>query len=285
MAASIAGITIASNFGLLQSNCTKGPLHIKKAIQNSDLSTSVKWLPTVHQTAHLNHSALIQSTYSAVKHCFKHYKQFLLFGGDHSCAIGSWPAIIDQVGTENFGLIWLDAHLDAHNFQTSHSGNLHGMPVQALLKTGDPQLARLYPGKQHIQPDNLFIIGARSYEPEEKYFLQQRGANIIFNHQLTNTKQIEDHLENTLSTLQHCQYLGVSIDLDILNPNQFPAVSAAAPNGISFEQLALIISLLKKNQQTIGFEFSEYNPAKDHRQQSLKLFLELVRIIVDDSSY
>ncbi|MGZ8227389.1 MAG: arginase family protein [Methylococcaceae bacterium] len=87
---------------------------------------------------------------------------FLVIGGDHSCALGTWGGVLNgfqQPG--KFGLLWLDGHMDAHTFATSPSGNIHGMPLAALLGKADPKLAAMYPGSAFIKPENLILIGVR----------------------------------------------------------------------------------------------------------------------------
>ena len=52
-------------------------------------------------------------------------------------AIGTWSALVDYFQAyENFGLIWIDAHLDAHTIDTSPSKAFHGMPIASLLGEG-----------------------------------------------------------------------------------------------------------------------------------------------------
>ena len=71
---------------------------------------------------------------------------FLVIGGDHSCALGSWGGVLNGLQqTGEFGLIWLGAHMDAHTFATSPSGNVHGMPLAALPGKADKNWRRCIP--------------------------------------------------------------------------------------------------------------------------------------------
>ena len=68
----------------------------------------------------------------------------LIIGGDHSCAIGTWSGIarsLNETGQESIGLVWVDAHLDSHTFETSSSWAIHGMPLACLLGKGQKSLA------------------------------------------------------------------------------------------------------------------------------------------------
>jgi len=63
----------------------------------------------------------------------------LVLGGDHSCAIVTWRGVA-QAARGPVGLLWIDAHLDAHTPETSHTGRFHGMPLAALLGQGGDAL-------------------------------------------------------------------------------------------------------------------------------------------------
>ncbi len=51
----------------------------------------------------------------------------IVLGGDHSIAIGTIAGMKQAKG--DIGVIWFDAHGDLNTFETSPSGNIHGMPL------------------------------------------------------------------------------------------------------------------------------------------------------------
>ena len=98
----------------------------------------------------------------------------LVLGGDHSIAMGTWRGVANAVDGK-LGLLWIDAHLDAHTPETSHSGKLHGMPLAALLgQTGD---ALCEPGAA-LAPEHVCVVGVRSFEPEEAALASALGVRI-----------------------------------------------------------------------------------------------------------
>jgi len=76
----------------------------------------------------------------------------LLIGGDHSMAIGTWSAVSQHLGDADLGLIWVDAHMDAHTRSTSVSQSIHGMPVAILLGEGETPLLALSKKRPVIKP-------------------------------------------------------------------------------------------------------------------------------------
>ena len=213
------------------------------------------------------------SQYSA--QCLKQDQPFLVVGGDHSCALGTWSGILNTLGTtKKLGLIWLDAHLDAHTFSTSPSGNIHGMPVAALLGCADKKLARFYPTNHTINAENLKMIGIRSYEEKEYKLLREQHVNITFVDKINNLSQL---LSSTVTQLsQRCELIGISIDLDVVDPKDAPGVETPVDGGIRADELIEAISAIRNKQKICAFEISEFNPENDINNKSLHLIKSLV---------
>lgn len=116
----------------------------------------------------------------AVERALRQGHQPLVVGGDHSCAAGTWSAVaqfLRPVGA--LGLIWIDAHLDAHTPQTSDSQAPHGMPLAALLGHGSEGMAGLYGWRGKLLPSHVVVIGARSYEPAEAELLAALQVRVM----------------------------------------------------------------------------------------------------------
>ena len=94
----------------------------------------------------------------------------LVLGGDHSLAAGSVAATADFVRREEkpLGLIWVDAHGDMNTPATSGSGNVHGMPLAALLGAEPAELSRIGGFSPKVTPDRTVLIGIRNLDDREK---------------------------------------------------------------------------------------------------------------------
>src|SRR5881394_930320 len=87
----------------------------------------------------------------------------LVLGGDHSVAAGTVAGIAEFYRRQNqkIGLIWIDAHTDINTPDTSPSGNVHGMPLAALMGLGPAELGNIYSFSPKVLPENVVIIGVR----------------------------------------------------------------------------------------------------------------------------
>lgn len=186
--------------------------------------------------------------------------QFICFGGDHSCAIGTWSGVASCY--DAFGLIWIDAHMDAHTPDTTYTGNYHGMPVSTLLGGGHDTLSTLFSHSAKLAPQQLFLLGIRSYEPEEKALLDRLGVRY---YEMPEIKEkgfnacFDDVMDEL--TRQNLKF-GISIDLDGLDTAYIKATGTPVQGGIQLDDLLAALETLDK-KQLIGVEITEYNPTLD----------------------
>lgn len=198
----------------------------------------------------------------------------LVVGGDHSCAIGTWSGISAFYG-EALGLLWIDAHMDAHTFGTSETGNIHGMPVATLLGNGEEVLTSLITPKPKIDPKRLVIFGVRSFEEGEELFLKSLGVRVF-----TMTEIFERGFRacfaDAVERVTHGGApFGISLDLDGLDPEQIPGVGTAVPAGLDPVRVLEELKVLFRHRQLSGFEVVEFNPLHDKDNMTLQFLLNL----------
>jgi len=249
---------------------------VRQKPEQKRLNLQWHWIhPESHGSKEEKLSRLNQSISRFTQHWTEQNQPFLVIGGDHSCALGTWGGVLNGLQQpDKFGLIWLDAHMDAHTFATSPSGNIHGMPLAALLGKADKKLAAMYPGSDFIKPENLILIGVRSYENEEFDLLKQAKVEIIFAGQIDGLAQALTKAIDKLSL--SCQVIGISIDLDFIDPDDAPGVETPAQGGIKAEELLKALALINRHPKICGLEISEFNPEKDSENKTLHLMKKII---------
>jgi arginase len=198
----------------------------------------------------------------------KHF--FAVIGGDHSCAIGTWNGVYGARYGEPFGLIWVDAHMDSHTPNSSHSGALHGMPLAALLGFGDEALTGLAQPGPVLQPEHLCLLGVRSYEAEEAELLENLGVR-VFDMQEIAQRGMEAVMNEALDIVRAAGNFGLSIDLDALDPELAPAVSIPEPGGLKLKHLNELLKPLPQTPGFLGIEIAEFNPRFDQQHKTARL--------------
>ncbi|MCX7126246.1 MAG: arginase [Gammaproteobacteria bacterium] len=162
---------------------------------------------------------------------------FITLGGDHSAAIGSWSGAANAIEGD-LGLIWFDAHMDSHTPQTSLTQNIHGMPLAILLGEGEAELTSVLSPKKKLKPENVVLIGIRSYEEGEAQLLKKLGVTIFY---MDDIKKIGMHevIKKTLEIVtKNTVCFGISIDLDGFDPIDAPGVGTSAPDSSSSKSFA-----------------------------------------------
>jgi arginase len=209
---------------------------------------------------------------------------FLVFGGDHSCAMGVWPGVMRALPSQSkLGLIWIDAHMDAHTFKTSPSGNIHGMPVAALLGQGDRQLRQIYDGGSYLEPSCMALIGVRSFEPAEQELLEKLGVRVITMPEVITQASLSAALKESVSYLsQQADYFGLSIDLDAVDPRFAPAVGVPEPGGIHGRALCFAIAGIAHTPNLVGMEIAEFCPRYDSEKKTVRLIGGLITALYGD---
>ena len=194
------------------------------------------------------------------------HQPLLCVGGDHSLAMGTWPAI--KAHYPQLGLLWVDAHMDAHTPETSLSKNFHGMPLSRLLG--------LWGGKAVFSPQAVCVIGVRSYEPAEYQMLQDLGVKIIMMKDI-HEKGLNEQLHEAICFLQkNNQQLAMSIDLDAFDPSDCPGVGCREPDGIVAQEFFDFFQNFAY-KDWVAIEVAEFNPIRDVENKTaswLPLFLK-----------
>ena len=201
----------------------------------------------------------------------------LVLGGDHSLAAGgvAGAACHYRGRTDKIGLIWIDAHTDINTPHTSRSGNVHGMPLAALLGLGPEELCRIEGFSPKVAADNAVLVGTRSIDREEKEIILSLGLRVITMKEIDMrgmTAVMEEALEraNSGTTGFYC-----SFDLDVVDPQFAPGVGTPVPGGISYRESHLAMEMVHDNRKCLALELVEVNPILDIANRTGLLAVEL----------
>jgi len=204
-------------------------------------------------------------------------ERFVAIGGDHSCAIGTWSGVADALHNSGpLGLIWIDAHMDMHVPETTHSGAIHGMPVACLLGRGAPELVSVAQTGPAIQPRHVCLVGTRSFESEELVLAEQLGIRVVWMDEVCRRG-----IDAALSTAREIVTngtagFGVSLDLDAFDPADAPGVGTPEPGGIEAGFALHAWGELIRDSRCLGIEIAEYNPSRDVDGRTALLMADLM---------
>ena len=196
----------------------------------------------------------------------------LVLGGDHSSAVGTWRGALSGLGSDKrLGLLWIDAHLDAHTPQTTHSGMMHGMPLAMLLG----RIGRGGPKQGVLQPEHICLIGARSYESEEAALLRALGVR-VYGMEEIEQRGLREVMHDAYEHVSHdTDAYGITVDVDAIDPNDAPGVGTPASDGLRARPLIDALAEITASATPIALEIAEFNPHRDRDDLTLNIVHEL----------
>ncbi|MFQ5568614.1 MAG: arginase [Rhodothermales bacterium] len=203
----------------------------------------------------------------------------IFIGGDHSIAIGTIGGVTHD---RPAGVIWVDAHGDFNTPETSPSGNVHGMPVAALMGLGDPGLVNLGRPGAKLSPENVMMIGLRDLDGQERKMLRESGIGIYTMREI-DERGIGEVIKEVLERLGHLDRLHISLDVDCLDPMYAPGVGTPVSGGLTAREAHLLMETLADDGRACSVDVVEINPILDEKNQTAKIAAELLTSLLGKS--
>jgi len=227
-----------------------------------ELSAAAAWISTIQNVA----------ADPALDDCFP-----LFLGGDHLVSAGSIPGLAARAARagREFFVLWLDAHTDFHDLETTETGNLHGTPVAYF--TGQGAFDEAFPAPvAQVSPHNVHMLGIRSIDAAERARIEASGIGV------TDMRRVDEvgigpPLRSFLARVGDVGgMLHVSLDIDFLDPSIAPAVGTTVPGGATFREAHLVMEMLCDSGLVTSLDIAELNPFLDEHGRTAVLIVDLI---------
>ena len=202
----------------------------------------------------------------------------LVLGGDHSLSAGSVAATAAAARQhdERLGLLWIDAHGDMNTPRISPSGNVHGMPLAALLGSEPAELSAVGGVSPAVDAARTVLIGVRNLDPAEREHVVASGIH-VFTMKDVDRLGMATVAERALElTGRDADGLHVSFDLDVCDPSIAPGVGTPVRGGLSYREAHLLMETVADSRRLRALDLVELNPTLDDRNATAELGVELV---------
>jgi arginase len=202
----------------------------------------------------------------------------VVIGGDHSVAMGTIAGLARHFHArrQKLGLVWFDAHADANTAETSPTGNIHGMPLAAVLGLGAPSLVNLAGFSPMVDGSRAALVGIRDLDPEERANVRASGIG-AFTMRDIDERGMRSVMEEAIARASAgTAGIHVSFDMDGMDPDYAPGVGTPSPGGLSYREAHLAMEMLADTGRVVSAEFVETNPILDHRNGTAVLGVELL---------
>jgi arginase len=201
----------------------------------------------------------------------------LVLGGDHSLAAGSVGGTADFAASrgESVGLLWIDAHGDMNTPATTTSGNVHGMPLAALLGPEPAELSQIGERTPKVEAARTVIIGVRNLDDLEKQRIRDSRVH-LFTMKDIDRDGIAVVMERALAIATDGTLgVHVSFDLDVCDPSIAPGVGTPVKGGLDYREAHLAMEMVADSGRLLALDLVEVNPVLDVQNQTAMLAVEL----------
>ena len=199
----------------------------------------------------------------------------LVLGGDHSIAIGSMHGSAQGA---DLGAIWFDAHADLNTPETSPSGNVHGMPLAAVLGRGvfgDLEWAHA----PRLREESIAYVGLRSVDERERELVRESEMTAFTMSDIDERGMaavVEDALDVATDGTDGVH---VSLDLDMLDPKTAPGVGTPVRGGVTYREAHTALETVSSRHDEEGIlrsmDVVEVNPILDEANETATVAAEL----------
>jgi arginase len=173
----------------------------------------------------------------------------VLLAADCSVCATTLPAV--SRNRPDARVLWLDAHGDYNTPDTSGSGYLGGMCLAAATGEWDAGLGETIPAGRVV------LAGVRDLDPGERELLERSSATVIGASPVETLVAAKNALEGAP--------VFVHLDLDVIDPEHFPA-AVAAPGGLHPDKLYDLMDSVLEDSELVGLEVTAIELPDDPAQ-------------------
>jgi arginase len=155
------------------------------------------------------------------------------------------------------------------------SGNVHGMPLAALLGPEPAELSRIGGFSPTVLPQHTALVGVRNLDDREKDLVRASGVHVF-------TMTDIDRLGVAAVASKALEAVGtgtagihVSFDLDACDPAIAPGVGTPVKGGINYREAHLLMEMIADTGRLVALDLVEVNPTLDLRNTTAELGAEL----------
>ncbi len=202
----------------------------------------------------------------------------LVLGGDHSIAIGSFAGVTSyyRKREETLGLIWFDAHADMNTPESTPSGNIHGMPLAALLGYGTTELTNVAGFAPKLDPRLCAHVGARDIDAGERELIRKLGMR-FFTMREIDERGMAACMDDAIAIASSgTGGYAVTFDVDALDPGDAPGSGTLVRGGLTYREAHLGMEKISEAGGMRSLEIVEINTALDVNNKTAELGVELI---------
>lgn len=211
----------------------------------------------------------------------------LVLGGDHSVVLGSLAGMAEvaEERHKKLGVLYVDAHGDFNNSETSPTGNIHGECMAASCGIGLSELTNLYFDGNKVNPENVCFLGSRDLDPGERKLMKEAGVTVFTMSDIERQGFAAILKKVIVFFKSHVDMVHVSFDMDVLDPMFAPGTGVPVPAGLNAREALLLMEEMWEIGMVCSADIVEVNPILDVRNQTAILAVALAARLLGEKLY
>ena len=285
-------IGVQIDFGAAQKGVAMGPLAIRYAglkdglrsmgytlRDKGDIVPPEDGMSLRHMIRFEQVNATNRQVYEEVFETLENGRFPLVLGGDHSIAAGSVSAVAKHYEPQGeIGVIWIDAHGDWNDDESTISGNMHGMPFSAVCGWGPDSMVD-FGQKPHFVPTAHCVqVGGHDFDEAEAARMKEAGMNVFTISAIDKRGMSEVMKEAIRIAGEGTVGIHLSFDVDAITPEYAPGTGTPVENGITAREAFLAVEMLAQSGKLISMDLVEVNPILDDKNKTGRMASELIQL-------
>lgn len=231
-------------------------------------------------------NATNKKLYEAVSETLGNGRIPLVLGGDHSIAAGSISAVAKHYEDQGeIGVIWIDAHGDWNDENSTESGNMHGMPYSAVCGYGPASMVDFLQKPHFVPVKNCVQVAGHDFDSREAERMKEAGMNVFPTWAIDRRGMFDVMQEAIRIASENTVGIHLSFDVDAITPEYAPGTGTQVANGITNREAFLAVEMIAESGKLISMDLVEVNPILDERNKTSLLASEIIQLAFGKVAY
>lgn len=158
--------------------------------------------------------------------------------------------------------------------ESTTSGNVHAMPLAALLGNRPDELASIG-SSPSVRAEDTMLVGIRTLDEAEKARVRASGVH-VFTMKDIDREGIATIADRAIVLVTNSTGgLHVSFDMDVCDLSIAPGVGTPVKRGLNYREAHMIMELVADSGRLLALDLVEVNPTLDLRNATALLAAEL----------
>ena len=282
-------INACTELGVSVNGASQGPIELTKNLNNENIEEIITLIANNENKEYEKENRkknleelkkYNNELYNKTKEVINKGNFPLTLGGDHSLAVAT--VLASSTVNGKIGVIWIDAHGDFNTFDTTITGNIHGLPLAAITGYEQKELTE-FNKENYIDPKNTVIVGGRDIDPLEIENIKEAGVTLFTTEDIKKYGMKEIMSQSIEIASNGTEGIHISYDLDVIDPKFAPGVSIPAINGISIEEAyEALESIIENNDKVKSLDLIEFNPNRDVDNKTEEIALKILNDLINN---